>query len=437
MGAQFAKKFRGNGKTTGAKSFLLLWLIWDFFLALEVLRLYLAAMNILALNAGSTSLKFGLFDTEAEEPLLAGDIDWANGERQRAILNRRVRGGQTERRYVSVPTDAAAAGCALQAVSMAADHSKRAHTIEAVGHRVVHGGADFRASVRIDASVKSAIARLGQLAPLHNPPALRAIEAVEAALPEVPQVAVFDTAFYASLPDKACFYPLPYEWHTDWGIRRFGFHGLSHAYCAARAAEFLRRDPASVRLVSCHLGGGCSATAVRGGVAVATTMGFSPLEGLMMGTRSGSVDPGLLIYLQRECGLTLEQLDRALNHSSGLLGVSGLSPDLACIEAARENERARLAFDMFVERVRHAIGALAPTLVAWMRWSSPTARAWVPLRCGRRCAMGWSFWGFASTRTATLHRCPMRTWPAKSHPPGFWCYKRGKNGWWFGKRGGC
>ena len=233
-----------------------------------------------------------------------------------------------------------------------------------MGHRVVHGGVEFRDSVLIDGRVKVGIASLNKLAPLHNPPVLKAIEAVETLLPGVPQVAVFDTAFFAQLPPKAYLYALPYEFYERWGIRRFGFHGLSHAYCAERAAELLGRPMSELRVISCHLGGGCSAAAVRGGVAVATTIGFSPLDGLMMGTRSGSVDPGILLHLQREHGLTVEELDRTLNYSSGLLGISGVSSDLAQIEtaAARGNERARLAFDMFADQVRSAIGALAATL---------------------------------------------------------------------------
>ena len=234
-------------------------------------------------------------------------------------------------------------------------------SIESVGHRIVHGGAEFQESVLIQSRVKAGIARLSELAPLHNPPALAAIDAVEKALPGVPQVAVFDTTFYANLAPKAYIYSLPYEWYLNWGIRRFGFHGISHAYCARRAAELLGRDLHDLRIVSCHLGGGCSATAIQGGIAIATTLGFTTLDGLMMGTRSGAVDPGILTFLQRRHGLTVEQLDSALMNGSGLLGVSGVSLDLAKIEtaAAQGNERARLAFDIFADQVRSAIGALA------------------------------------------------------------------------------
>jgi len=322
-------------------------------------------MGILALNGGSSSLKFGLFDAGTCEALLAGDIDWAHGDRARARLTLRPRNGRIVTAQVAVPDDFTAARVAFSAAVGSRSAGVDAESsVAVVGHRVVHGGVEFRESVLIDGRVKTGIASLNKLAPLHNPPVLRTIEAVELLLPGVPQVAVFDTAFFAQLPPKAFLYALPYEYYTRWGIRRFGFHGLSHSYCADRAAELLGRPLSGLRVISCHLGGGCSAAAVRGGVAVATTLGFSPLEGLMMGTRSGSVDPGILLHLQREHGLTVEGLDRVLNYSSGLLGISGVSSDLAQVEtaAAQGNERARLAFDMFADRVRSAIGALAATL---------------------------------------------------------------------------
>jgi acetate kinase len=180
----------------------------------------------------------------------------------------------------------------------------------------------------------------------------------------VPHVAVFDTAFHATLPPEARTFPVPYRWTSDWGIRRFGFHGLSHAYCSRRAAELLGRPPDELQLVICHLGGGCSDAAVRGGRCVATTMGFTPLDGLMMATRSGSVDPGILLHVQRRHGLTVEQVEAALNHESGLLGVSGISGDMREILAAARagHERARLALAVYTRRVRQAVGALAVTL---------------------------------------------------------------------------
>src|SRR5262249_46722605 len=205
-------------------------------------------------------------------------------------------------------------------------------TLAAIGHRVVHGG-QFTSSVRITPEIRSHLTALADLAPLHNPPSLATLAAAEAELPDVPQVAVFDTAFHATLPPEARTYPVPEKWTRDWGIRRFGFHGLSHSYCARRAADMLQRSADDLRRVICHLGHGCSASAVRGGRCVDTTMGFTPLEGLMMATRSGSIDPGIVLHVQQHRGLTAEQVETALNRESGLLGVSGVSADMRQILA--------------------------------------------------------------------------------------------------------
>jgi len=249
--------------------------------------------------------------------------------------------------------------------------AEEAGAIRAVGHRVVHGGTELRDPVRIDDGVKHAIRRASPFAPLHNPPALASLEAAERRLPKLPHVAVFDTSFFTSLEPHAFLYPLPYAWYSEWGIRRFGFHGLSHAYCASRATEMLAGRAAgsepgarSPRLVILHLGNGCSASAVRDGAAVATTMGFTPLEGLMMGTRPGSVDPGILLHVIREHGLDPGAVDRALHHDSGLLGVSGVSGDYRDVSAAARggNERARLALWMYADRARAAVGSLAVTM---------------------------------------------------------------------------
>jgi acetate kinase len=322
---------------------------------------YFPAMNILTLNAGSSSIKFALFASGDDLALREGQISWADGKRDRARLTLAARGAGREESVVSVPDDTAAATRAIEA-AVGTGHGRA--RVDVVGHRVVHGGTDCRESMVIDARVKEAIARWGRLAPIHNPPALRAIEAAEVCFGATPHVAVFDTSFYRDLPPKAYILPLPYEYYEQRGIRRFGFHGSSYGYCTLRASEMLGHRAQPLRLIICHLGGGCSATAVRGGAAVATTMGFTPLDGLMMGTRPGSLDPGILLMLQRECGLTPDQIWAALNSSSGLLGVSGVSSDFADIEkaAAQGNERARLAFDMFVDRVRQAIGGLAVTL---------------------------------------------------------------------------
>jgi acetate kinase len=318
-------------------------------------------MNVLTLNAGSTSVKFALFEDGGVEPIREGEISWADGNRDHAGMVVRSRAGQPEFATVSVKNDSAAAACALEA---AAGVRPARAAVEAVGHRVVHGGTLFRESIRIDEKVKEAIARMSNLAPLHNPPALSAIEAAENAFPGAPQVAVFDTAFYEDLPPKAFLYPVPYSYYERFGIRRFGFHGISHSYCARRAAELLKHHPSQPAVITCHLGGGCSATATRAGRAVATTSGFSALDGLMMGTRSGSLDPGILLALEQRHGLTPEQLARDLNSESGLFGVSGISADLADIERAANRGvlRAVLAFEMFADRVRAAIGGLAVTL---------------------------------------------------------------------------
>jgi len=207
--------------------------------------------------------------------------------------------------------------------------------------------------------------QISQLAPLHNPPALKTIATTQKALPASTQVVVFDTAFFADLPERSFMYPLPYEWHDLYGIRRFGFHGISHSYCSTRAAEILdRQNDESLRLVICHLGNGCSATAVRGKNPVATTMGFTPMEGLMMGTRAGSIDPGILLYLLQQHDISAAELDESLNRHSGLLGVSGISSDFREVEMAAHagTQRASLAIEMFVDRIRSTIGSLAVSL---------------------------------------------------------------------------
>jgi acetate kinase len=327
-------------------------------------------MSILVFNSGSSSLKFGLFEAETCRTLASGSIDWAHGDRHHALLTFRAEAAGERCARVDVPDDQAAVSCAIRtlAESNLAD-ARSSAAIDVVGHRVVHGGAEFPGNVLIDERVKATIAGLAELAPLHNPPALGTIRAAEAALPAAAQVAVFDTAFFARLPLRAQVYPVPYAWYEEWGIRRFGFHGLSHQYCSQRAAEMVGHDGAfpatkKLRIVSCHLGGGCSAAAIQGGVAIAHTMGFTPMEGLMMGTRSGSVDPGVLIHLQRRHGLSVAELDDALNFRSGLLGVSGVSPDFAKVEEAAEagHPRAQLAVQMFADRVRSVIGSLAVTM---------------------------------------------------------------------------
>lgn len=312
-------------------------------------------MRVLLLNAGSSSLKASLLESDGAVLVAQASADWA-GRATRYACTTPSGDGLSEE--VPWTGHAAAVRRALDDLVLA----PRALPA-AVGHRIVHGG-EFRSSVRVGPEVRARIAALAELAPLHNPPGLETLAAAEALLPEAPHVAVFDSAFHATLPPAARTYPLPEAWTRDWGIRRYGFHGLSHAYCARRAAALLERPVDALRLVICHLGHGCSATAVQGGRSVDTTMGFTPLDGLMMATRSGSVDPGILSHVQLRHGLGARDVEQALNHASGLLGVSGVSGDMREVLAAARagNERAQLAFEVYTHRVRQAIGALAVTL---------------------------------------------------------------------------
>lgn len=292
---------------------------------------------ILAFNAGSSSLKVGLFDATASVRLGEASLSWSleestAGEQRDAVLQLIVEVGATN--------------------------------VAAVGHRVVHGGTRFPGPVRIDDSVRSAIEDLAPLAPLHNPAALAVIDAVAAILPGVPQVATFDTAFHQTLSPAAYLYALPFSWYERWGVRRFGFHGLSHAFCAQRAAEVLDVPGDRLKLITAHLGSGCSLAAVAGGHSMATTMGFTPLDGLMMSTRPGSVDPGILTFLLSQSYVTTETLESSLQHESGLKGVSGLSGDMRELLAARAagHKQAMLAFDLYVTRLREEIAAMATHL---------------------------------------------------------------------------
>ena len=235
--------------------------------------------------------------------------------------------------------------------------------IDVVGHRIVNGGQKYERPTVITSGVKAAIVRMSAFAPLHNRVEMDGIEIVEKRFGTVPQVAVFDTGFHSRLPESAFVYPGPYEWLAR-GIRRYGFHGINHQYCAGRTAQLLGKKLSALKLVTCHLGNGCSLAAIRNGHSVDTTMGFTPLEGLMMGTRSGSVDPGILTYLMRGSKLTGEDLDQLLNTKSGLLGISGVSSDMRQIVAAMKegHTRAKLAFQIFVHRLVSSIGAMISVL---------------------------------------------------------------------------
>jgi acetate kinase len=280
-------------------------------------------VRLLVVNAGSSSLKLGVLG-DGDETLAEKNLEWPRG----ATFPAGALDGLPE--------------------------------VDAVGHRVVHGGGEFREATWIDGEVRSRLEALTPLAPLHQPRALAGIDGIADALPGVRAAACFDTAFHATLPPGAATYALPLEWRERWGLRRFGFHGLSHAYAARRAAELLDRPFESLRIVSCHLGAGASLAAVSGGRSVDTTMGFTPLEGLVMATRAGSVDPGLLLWLQRDGGLDLDELADALEHDSGLEGLAGDDDMRAVLE--RDDDAARLALDVYLHRLRAAIASMAAAM---------------------------------------------------------------------------
>ncbi|MFH7242420.1 MAG: acetate kinase [Spirulina sp.] len=327
-------------------------------------------MKILVLNAGSSSHKSCLFDlTQASDASLAPNpiwraaLDWTHAEGQVELTAETELGASLKQ---SLPITDKAEGIAAMLKTLVEGETQvleNLSDIDGVGHRVVHGGRDYVDSVRIDHDVKAAIQRLIPLAPAHNPANLQGIEAIENILGDIPQVAVFDTAFHARMPAAAATYPGPYTWINQ-GIQRYGFHGTSHRYVAQRAAHLLGRDLAELNLITCHLGNGCSLAAVKNGHSIDTTMGFTPLDGLMMGSRSGSVDPGILIHLIRQEGYSGDRLDQLLNKESGLKGISGLSNDLRLVIDAMEqgNDRAKLAVEMFLHRLRREMGSMLASL---------------------------------------------------------------------------
>ncbi|HEU5227726.1 MAG TPA: acetate kinase [Ktedonobacteraceae bacterium] len=325
-------------------------------------------MKILVFNAGSSTQKMRLYDIDGSlperplQPLWACDADWTRSKGSAKLLLS-ANGQQWERAIPAGERSAILAEMLRTLWSGETQVIKGPADIGVVGHRVVHGGPDYHASTLITPTVQAAIQRLGAFAPLHNPANLEGIETTRRVLGNVPQVAVFDTAFHRTLPMPVTVYPGPYEWF-DQGIRRYGFHGISHQYCSRRDAEILGRELSSLRIINCHLGNGCSLAAIKGGQSIDTTMGFTPLEGLMMGSRSGSIDPSILLYLQRQQQTTVDQLDTLLNKESGLKGISGVSSDMrAVMQASKEgNERARLALEMFVYRLRFFIGAMLASL---------------------------------------------------------------------------
>ena len=329
-------------------------------------------MNILVLNVGSATVKFQVVVTDAERMANDGDTKLLRGQIERiggeSVITFRHADGTTRRLTAALRDMRAAVDWLVGHVTSpesGSGLSARAD-IHAVGHRVVHGGEQFRSSVLIDAAVLQGIEDNVELAPLHNPHNLRGIEAIRQALGAgVPQVAVFDTAFHHTLPEHAYLYAVPYPLYRRHKIRRYGFHGTSHRSIAYRFRKITARERNDVRIITLHLGNGCSACAIQGGVSIDTSMGFTPLEGLVMGTRSGDLDPALLDYIAAKEGLSLSQVEAMLNSQSGLLGISGLTNDMRDLLAEAnelQDRRARLAIEIFCYRARKYIGAYLAAL---------------------------------------------------------------------------
>ncbi|WP_456266620.1 MULTISPECIES: acetate kinase [unclassified Bacillus (in: firmicutes)] len=313
--------------------------------------------KIIAINAGSSSLKFQLFDMPEETVLTKGLVERIGMDN--SIFTISV-DGEKKTEVTDIPDHAVAVKMLLE--KLTEFHIiKDFNEIDGVGHRVVHGGEKFSDSVLLTDEVINDIDQLSELAPLHNPANVVGIKAFKQILPDVPAVAVFDTAFHQTMPEQSYLYSLPYDYYKKFGIRKYGFHGTSHKFVTERAAELLGRPLEELRLISCHLGNGASIAAVEGGKSIDTSMGFTPLAGVAMGTRSGNIDPALIPFIMEKTGHTAEEVLSTLNKKSGLLGVSGLSSDLRDIEEATEegNDRAEVALDIFASRIHKYIGSYA------------------------------------------------------------------------------
>ncbi|SES74360.1 acetate/propionate family kinase [Anaerobranca gottschalkii] len=319
-------------------------------------------MKILVVNCGSSSLKYQLFDMNGEQVLAKGIVERIGIDG--VLVHQKGEGDK-----VKIPNNIPNHKVAIELVINTLTDKELGvlqdiTEIEAVGHRVVHGGEAFSQSVLIDDSVMATLNKCIELAPLHNPPNIMGIEACAQVLPGVKQVAVFDTAFHQTMPKKSFIYSLPYEAYEKYSIRRYGFHGTSHKYVAQQAANLLGKDLKDLKIITCHLGNGASITAIDGGKSVDTSMGFTPLEGLTMGTRCGDIDPAIVFYLMKKMDLDFDGINDYLNKKSGVLGISGVSSDFRDIEsaAAEGNERAQLALDVFIHKVKKYIGAYTAVL---------------------------------------------------------------------------
>lgn len=320
-------------------------------------------MKVLVINCGSSSLKYQLIDMTDESILAKGLVERIGIEG--SILTQKVEGRQNYVIQQPMKDHKDAIKLVLDALLDKENGVIGSmDEISAVGHRVVHGGEKYSSSVVIDDSVMAALEECVKLAPLHNPPNLIGINACKALMPNTPMVAVFDTAFHQTMPEHAYIYALPYELYTDYKIRRYGFHGTSHKYVSQVAAETLGKDLKDLRLITCHLGNGASIAAIKNGKVVDTSMGFTPLEGLVMGTRCGDIDPAIVTFLMDEKDLSFKEINDLLNKQSGVLGISGVSSDFRDIEtaAAEGNKRADLALKIFHYKVKQYIGSYAASM---------------------------------------------------------------------------
>ncbi|MFE8697012.1 acetate kinase [Cytobacillus sp. FJAT-53684] len=313
--------------------------------------------KIIAINAGSSSLKFQLFEMPSEEVITKGLIERIG--LNDSIFNI-VANGEKVKEIRDIPNHDVAVKLLLEKLT-SLGIIQSLDEIEGIGHRVVHGGEEFSDSVLITDEVLSKIEELSELAPLHNPANITGIKAFQQVLPNVPAIGVFDTAFHQTMPASSFLYSLPYEYYKEYGIRKYGFHGTSHKYVSQRAAEMLGRPLEQLRLISCHLGNGASIAAIEGGKSIDTSMGFTPLAGVTMGTRSGNIDPALIPFIMEKTNQTADEVLDVLNKKSGMLAVSGFSSDLRDIEvqASEGNERAKLALEVFAGRIHKYIGSYA------------------------------------------------------------------------------
>jgi len=320
-------------------------------------------MKVLVLNSGSSSIKYQFIDTEKKVALAKGLVDRI-GMAGAVLSHQRYDGDKIK--IAGEILDHQIAVEYVLGVMLSKNHGviDDKKDIEAVGHRVVHGGESFTGSVFISDEVVKVLQDNIELAPLHNPPNIKGIQACQRILPDTPQCGVFDTAFHSQMPPKAYLYGIPYELYKKYKIRRYGFHGTSHLYVSQKAAEFLGKDYNQLKIITAHLGNGCSITAVKHGKSIDTSMGFTPLEGLLMGTRSGDLDPSLILYIMGKEGLTIGEANTLLNKHSGLIGISGESSDMReILSAVKDNQqRAKWGFEIFAYRIRKYIGAYAAAM---------------------------------------------------------------------------